>query len=241
VHALALSVALTAVLAAPSEGGKGRFVEHAVRLPSGEAARFVVWLPPHYSPEYAWPTVVFLHGQAESGTDNDRQTRVGLGPVLRSRPGLWPGIVVFPQKPEPEVLWSAREDLVLAALAQARGTYPIDAARIHLTGLSQGGEGTLAIGARHPRTFASLVAVCGWSEASEETARAIGSTPVWVFHGAKDDVVPPGAAQKIAGALKRAGHPPRLTIFPDAGHNSWDRAYRQKDLWRWLIRQRRSP
>jgi predicted peptidase len=241
VHRLVLALLLVASSSvfAAGEGDEGRFVAHEVRLPSGETARFQVWLPPGFTDDYYWPAILFLHGRGESGTDNEQQTRVGLGPALRARPGSWTAVVVFPQKPAADDLWSARDDLAMAVLAQARALYPIDVNRIYLTGLSQGGEGTWAIAAAHPKTFAALVPVCGWSERPAEAARAIGGTPVWLFHGRKDEVVPPEAAQKIAAALQREGHPPRITLYGDTGHDSWDRAYRTRNLPRWLLKRRR--
>ena len=236
---LALLAAIPSFAASepPAEG----FVERTTRLPSGATARFEVWLPPGFTPEQYWPAVLFLHGRGESGTDNHQQIEVGLGPVLRERPRAWPFIAIFPQKPDADVLWSARQDLALAVLAEARAAYPIDVDRIYLTGLSQGGEGAWELAAANPRTFAAVVPICGWSAAPDATAHALGGTPVWLFHGMKDDVVPPGAAQKIAAALQREGHPPRITLYADANHNSWDRAYRTKDLPRWLLKQRRPP
>jgi predicted peptidase len=234
--ALGLSM-LFAAEAAPEELG-GRFVEHAARLPSGESTRFAVWLPPGFVRDRYWPAVVFLHGEHESGTDNVRQTQVGLGPVLRAGHRVWQGVVVFPQKPDAQVLWSARADLVLGVLAAARAAYPIDVRRIYLTGLAQGGEGTWGIAAANPGTFAALAPVAGWSESPDVAARALAGTPVWLFHGGKDTVVPARRAQRIAGALQREGRAPRITVYPEEGHEIWDRTYRRRDLQKWLFRKR---
>lgn len=209
-----------------------------MRLPAGATARFAVWLPPGFTPDHYWPAVVFLHGKDESGEDNLRQTQVGLGPVLRERPGSWPAVVVFPQKPEADILWSARQDLVLAVLAAARASYPIDVRRIYLTGLAQGGEGTWDIAARNPGKFAALVPVSGWSEEPDAAARALGATPVWLFHGQADTVIPATKAQRIAAALQKQGHAPRITFYLKAGHNAWDRAYRTRNLPKWLFKKR---
>jgi len=113
---LALLFVSTALHGVPAAEEAGKFVEHTTRLPSGATARFKVWVPASFAPDRYWPMVVYLHGKEESGTDNARQTEVGLGPVLRSGRRLWPGLVVFPQKPEADVLWSAREDVVLGVL-----------------------------------------------------------------------------------------------------------------------------
>ena len=234
---LFVSIALQGV---PAAEEAGKFVEHTTRLPSGDTARFKVWVPASFAPDRYWPMVVYLHGKEESGTDNARQTEVGLGPVLRSGRRLWPGLVVFPQKPEADVLWSAREDVVLGVLAATRAAYPVDVKRIYLTGVGQGGEGTWSIAAEHPDMFAAVVPVGGWTDAPDSVARALRTTPVWLFHGRKDTVVPAAKAQKIAGALHNDGHPPRITIITGDAKEAWTRAYNRRDLPKWLFKWRRS-
>ena len=43
----------------------------------------------------------------------------------------------------------------------------------------------------------------------------------------------------MAEALRRAGADVRYTEYPDAGHDCWDRAYGEPELWKWLLEQRR--
>ena len=232
---------LSFLLAAPPPGDEtGRIVPHEVRLPSGATARYAVWLPPGFTPERYWPAVVFLHGKPESGTDNERQTQVGLGPALRQRPGGWPAVVVFPQKPEADVPWSDRDDLVPTVVAGARASYPIDTKRIYLTGISQG-EGAWADRRRAPGHLRRHRPHRGVERGAGGRGPRPGATPVWLFHGLEDTEVSPRAAQRIAAALQKEGHPPRITLFGKTGHNAWDRAYRQRSLPRWLFRKRARP
>ena len=64
--------------------------------------------------------------------------------------------------------------------------------------------------------------------------------PVWIFHGAKDDLVPPREDRLIDAAFRAAGGDVRYTEFPDANHNSWDPAYSgTPELWPWLFAQKR--
>jgi dipeptidyl aminopeptidase/acylaminoacyl peptidase len=63
--------------------------------------------------------------------------------------------------------------------------------------------------------------------------------PVWAFHGAKDDSVPPSRSQAMIDALKKKGGDPRLTIYPDAGHDSWTATYDNPELYAWLLSQSR--
>ena len=42
-------------------------------------------------------------------------------------------------------------------------------------------------------------------------------------------------------ALQQAGGNVRLTVYPDADHDSWTRTYEDPELYAWLLRQRRTP
>ena len=63
--------------------------------------------------------------------------------------------------------------------------------------------------------------------------------PIWAFHGGKDDVVPVSATEKLVAAIKAAGGDPKLTIFPDLKHNSWDAAYRTQKLGEWFLQHKK--
>jgi predicted peptidase len=200
----------------------------------------VVRLPEGYDPGRPWPLVVFLHGAGECGSDG-RQAQVGLGPAVAARPDRWPCLVLMPQKPSREHQWEAYEDQVLAAITEARARWNIDGDRIALTGLSQGGHGTWVIGARNPGLFSCLVPVCGYGSV-EEVAPRVTRLPVWAFHGLRDDVVDPRETLAIMQEVRRlrgsmGGDPDdaRLTLYPVAGHNSWDAAYAEPDLAAWLL------
>ena len=39
--------------------------------------------------------------------------------------------------------------------------------------------------------------------------------------------------------VNRIGGRARLTIYPDAGHNGWDRACHDPALWDWMLAQER--
>jgi predicted peptidase len=65
--------------------------------------------------------------------------------------------------------------------------------------------------------------------------------PAWVFHGTDDPVVPVSGSRDMVEALKRVGAPVRYTEYAGVGHNSWDPAYAEADLWTWMLAQRRRP
>ena len=109
--------------------------------------------------------------------------------------------------------------LVIELLKQARNEYTIDSRRIYVTGLSMGGFGTFDLIERHPELFAAAVPICGGGD--ESAAEKIAKIPLWVFHGAKDKVVPVNRSRKMVEAVKKAGADPRYTEYPNGGHDSW--------------------
>ena len=41
------------------------------------------------------------------------------------------------------------------------------------------------------------------------------------------------------GDINMKGKNAKLTIYEGVGHNSWDRAYGDKAMWKWLFEQKR--
>lgn len=207
----------------------------------GVARRYVVYVPASYDPNQPTPTILFLHGLGETGTDGWRQVAIGLGSAILLNAEKWNFLVIFPQRPPDNVsvpgAWLAQEELLLAILERTAREYNVDSTRLYLTGLSMGGFGTWGLAARHPRKFAAIAPICGGGDPA--TASALRELPIWCFHGEQDTVVPVARSQQMIDAVKAAGGTPKFTIFPGVGHNSWDRAYREEKLWEWFLQFRR--
>jgi acetyl esterase/lipase len=62
--------------------------------------------------------------------------------------------------------------------------------------------------------------------------------PIWIIHGAQDEVVPVSVSEEMAQALRASGGEPRITIYSDEGHRGWGRAYGDPDFWKWLHAQK---
>ena len=236
-----------------------RFLERTVTL--GEHHhRYRVWLPAHYTKLHHWPVILFLHGSGERGDDNLRQLSVGLGPALERFSERYKCIIVFPQCGFGQEWYGEMELQALAALESTIREFHGNRRRVYLSGISMGGSGAWYM-ARHRRIFAAAVPICGEVardpadpfpvEPPPDIARivgapdpyaavaaAIGTTPVWIFHGASDDEVPVTESRKMVAALQQNGRRVKYTEYPGVGHNSWDLAYADPDMVRWLLQQR---
>jgi predicted peptidase len=208
----------------------------------GHERRFAIYVPREYDRSHAWPLIVFLNGSGECGEDGQRQMTQGLAPAILNDPNSWPFLVVFPQKPDVPSSWLDHDDLVMATLRFARERYRVDPDRIYLTGLSQGGAGSWAIGAKHAELFAAIAPVCGFGD-PDEVAKPLAKTPLWAFHGKLDDVVAPEREAVLVEAMKAAGGDPKFTLYPDLNHGCWDRVYRDEELGTWFLEnaRRRKP
>lgn len=205
----------------------------------GRTYRYVVYVPWDYDASRKWPVILFLHGMGECGRDGLKPLGQGIGTAIMLNAAKWPFIVVFPQKPEARDAWHDHEDAVMAMLDKVLKQYAVDETQQYLTGLSQGGNGTWVLGARHASRWAAIAPICGYGDPSQ-VAAALKDMPVWCFHGDADRAVPVEQSQKMVEAIKAAGGNPKLTIYPGVGHNSWDKAYRDEDLASWFLQHRRA-
>lgn len=206
------------------------------------ALRSLLWLPSGDSNTPPWPLILFLHGRGERGDDLARVEQHGLARKLALGFEL-PAIVAAPQCPAHSD-WTLQDDALLALLDALCDRYPIDQQRVYLTGLSMGGRGTWRLAAEHAERFAAIVPICGRRPdgvRSDEDVDRLRELPAWVFHGAQDRVVPIAESDSIVAALRARGTNVRYTIYDDAGHDSWTRAYNEPELYRWLLDQRRVP
>lgn len=200
--------------------------------------RYLLSLPAGYEGDQGknWPLVVFLHGAGERGDDLKLLKKHGPPKLIDQGKDLG-AIVVSPQVLAGQI-WDPHG--VKALTDAVSSSLRVDRDRIYLTGISMGGFGTWETAISYPDTYAAIVPICGGTGVRWLLAERIEHLPAWIFHGGKDTVVTPDNSEKIHGALKKAGSPARLTIYPDAGHDSWTTAYDDPELWSWLMSQRRA-
>jgi pimeloyl-ACP methyl ester carboxylesterase len=237
----------------PQETG---FLNRRIEL-HGVTYRFQVYLPEEWRRDdhKLWPIILALHGRGERGSEGMWQTQIGLPQEVRDHPDRWPFVIVMPQCPL-ESLWTDPDMVAMALAALDRETEEFhgDLERTYLTGLSLGGYGAWELARLYPHRWAAI-AICSsgvfWSYAPErwqevatlpaEYARALGRTPVWLFHGVDDPVVPPRQSELMFEAFKAAGGHVRLWLYQGIKHDCWTRAYNEPELPRWLLAHRALP
>ncbi len=228
------------------------FLNRTITL-NGVSYKYQVYLPESWNPHEKWPIILFLHGSGERGSDGMDETQVGLPNAIRSHPERWPFVVVMPQDPYYHHYWTDPDIMAMAvgALDAEVQEFNGDPQREYLTGLSLGGYGTWEIAKNYPDKFAAIAPVSGgvfWSyrpgrwkqqdELPREYARAIGKTPVWMFHGLLDPVVVPKQSELMYQALVANGGDVRLWEFEGWHHNAWDKAYTDPALPQWFLSHR---
>ena len=196
---------------------------------------YLLYLPKDYGKmQQTWPLMIFLHGAGERGSDLNK-VKVHGPPKLIERGKDLPFIVVSPQCPSGQ-WWPMKVETVMALIDEIVDKYDVDESRIYLTGLSMGGYGTWAIACSYPERFAAIVPICGGGQ--PYLGSRLRDVPVWAFHGGKDPVVPVRESQRMVAVVNAAAGTAKLTVYPEAQHDSWTATYNNPELYEWLLSHR---
>mgnify|MGYP006273900499 CR=1 FL=1 len=245
-------LSITWPLAAQTEYQAKMHISESGNLP------YRILLPKNFNQNDKYPLLLFLHGAGERGSDNKKQLVHGAE-HFKSAQSAYPSIVLFPQCPK-EDYWSNltvdRSEMpyrfqfdysqpptpamshVMSLLDSLLNQEFVDQDRVYVGGLSMGGMGTFEILHRKPETFAAAFAICGAGD-PESVSNYAKKTPVWLFHGGKDNVVLPSYSTEMYIALHKAGARPRYNLYKNANHNSWDPAFAEDDFISWIFSQKR--
>lgn len=222
------------LVAAVDETG---FVRHTHRDEDGDHG-YVVYVPEDYTPDRAWPVMLFLHGAGERGSDGVRQSEAALGAMIR-RWGGFPWIVVFPQAEDERgpirSVWSPDAPdgrRALAILDEVERAYSIDTRHRVLSGWSMGGRGAYMLAAAFPEKWSAVLPVAGWADL--DLAAKLVDVPLWSIHGTADTLVSYDEDKALVESIAEQGGKPFFTTMPDRGHYIWRTVYASPVVFEWM-------
>lgn len=200
------------------------------KIISNEKLPYVISYPRKYIPGVKYPVIVFLHGAGTRGCSFDKLISNQYFETTREYEDF-PFITVAPLCSENswfDVFHLLKE--LIDTIVEADFS---DISKVYLMGNSMGGYMTWQLAMSLPERFAAIVPICGggmyWN------AQRLVDVPVWAFHGGKDRVVFPEESRKMVEAVNKCGGNARLTIYPDAEHNSWSETYQNYEVFKWLL------
>jgi hypothetical protein len=211
----------------PNLLGKLRGVqEWAYESPvDGTGQPFKIMIPTDYDANRPTPLSVYMHGYSGDHMSHTTgwQAHTGMfeAAVLGRSRGGW-------------YLALSQAD-VLAVIDYIEAHWNIDANRIHITGGSMGGGGTLTLGSRFPHRFASGQVTCGYI--GQNQINNLLTFPIYATHSSDDPVVPPLLIRGPLADLRRRGG---QAIFDEPngfGHAVWGYAEGNKRSGEWAEQQ----
>jgi predicted peptidase len=216
----------------------------------GAKMPYRLFIPPHYDSAKKYPLILWFHGGAGRGSNNESQISGGneKGTHLWTTPenqAVFPVFVLAPQCPQNEN-WSDPELNQVAAplqsaldiLALVQKDYPIDPDRIYLAGQSMGGLAVWALLQKYHEQWAGAIVVASYDNFTN--VRALTRVPLWIFQGEDDLTVPVELVREMVHQLKKAGGSPRYSEFRNSGHEVWNQAFADPQLVPWLSAQKRT-
>ncbi|MGA3122521.1 MAG: alpha/beta hydrolase-fold protein [Polyangiaceae bacterium] len=244
-------------------------MRRAYRSPvDGQWSEFAVYVPADFSPKRSYPLIVALHGM------NGRPMEMLMWLFGHDEPdhdGFWEdrhprrdlerleSIVVAPDGHSNSMYRDLGEDDVMRVVDWALATYPIDPARVTITGPSMGGIGSAACALHHPDRFAAAEPLCGYHSyfvradmggrtlhpwerfLAEQRSNVFWAEngryiPLYVVHGKRD------LPEENSGVLIDRYEELKYDVeheHPDLGHNVWQTTYEDLKGARWLLTHHR--
>lgn len=220
---------------------------------NGVSVPYQIHLPVGYEEGKEYPLMLFLHGRGFIGTDNEKV--IASSEYVLCRKMIEENrqcIILAPQSPAYWVTHSQQNKpyprtmldyegvketdhlkTVRAMVEELKASGLVDASRIYLSGYSMGSQAGWYLLATYPNDYAAAILSCGVG--SIEKADVIAKTPVYVFHGDKDDTVDFESGRLLTEAVKNAGGDAVFIRAEGYGHGISVPMRNDKEVIDWLF------
>jgi len=202
--------------------------------------RYGLFTPDKFDSKKTYPLIVYLHGSRDTVS---RDLVYYTEAIQKENPSF----IITPKCEDGNLGWgdtwhdshTTAMIKTLALIDSLTTIYPIDKNRLYLYGISMGGFGVFSTLAKEPGKFAAAYAICGGSDV--KAAPKLLETPLWIFHGEMDDIVPVYLSRDVYKEFVRlGGKKVKYTEYPGVKHNSWESVSKEKLLTGWLFSQRKA-
>lgn len=203
-----------------------------MHMPASAAhGEYALYVPENYTPSRRWPVIVCLHGAYGHGHEY-------LWTWLRVARSH--GCVILAPKSFGPT-WSLTNpavdiDSIQAMLAALTARYQIDAGRIYLSGLSDGGSFAYVFGLSCPSLVAGVAPIAGvLHPAADQLLRKKQGIelPLFVVHGAQDFIFDVRAVRSQVALLEKLGYRVTYTELPHWGH-AYTNTINAQLVWPWF-------
>jgi pimeloyl-ACP methyl ester carboxylesterase len=193
-------------------------------------------IPTTYQASKSYALIVCLHGYGFTGEEYLERWRARLGEEY---------LLACPTYPSGAWFTRQAEELVLETIRQVQRQYAVDPNRIFLTGMSNGGIGAWLIGMHHASLFAGIAPMAsGLDRVLMPFLANLRNTPIYIIHGATDQVMPVELSRSISRELTALGYAyeyrEHQREHPMAGGHYFPKE-ELPDLMTWFNTQRREP
>ena len=178
---------------------------------------YMIHVPPDYRGDQPFPLIAVLSGGGGLAFD----AALSSADAIRDAGYL----VVYPNAGG-RMWWDdSVSAMVQALLLEVQRTYNVETNRVYLTGFSNGGTGTMELGARWPDRFAAIASLMGAGldtpSGTKLPLENLYDVPVLFVHGDKDPRIPASSSQRTYDELRdrKPVTAPELHILKGRAHD----------------------
>lgn len=195
----------------------------AVVLPGADTLRFTIWVPPRgldqgtaHEPNAGRPRVPLVLATHFGGRVTPYMGGEYMDMLVVPALADLGAVIVAPDARSTDGWSPDDEQRLIWLVKEMMRIYPIDPARVAMTGFSAGGRQASYIANRHQNLFTALIPVAA---PIRELPPNPWKIPVFVVHSTADERVAVGPSKEYITAQRAAGAPMEIHLVDGISHN----------------------